>query len=71
MGKKVVICVTNFQQFQYLDLLKELKSLNHEVSLSGCQSYCAGCRQQPAAIVEEQWKSFENVEEMRQYMIKD
>jgi hypothetical protein len=68
MGKQVLCCMRNFQQFEYGHVLRELVEQAHEVRLERCQSQCIGCRMQPAAIIEGKWVGFDKSEQIRQYV---
>ncbi len=70
MGKKVVCCVTNFQRFQYGPVLQELVELKHEVSLDRCLSQCVGCSREVAAMINGQFKSFDDPGQFRQYVVE-
>lgn len=70
MGKTVLCCINNFQQFQYGEVLQELADSQHDVRLDRCQNQCVGCRNAPTAIVDGRWMTFDDPEEMRQYVLK-
>jgi hypothetical protein len=70
VGKQVLCCVNNFQQFQYGPILQEMVDNAHEVRLDRCQSQCVGCRLQPAAIIDGKWIGFDNSEQMRQHVLE-